>query len=636
MRTWFWAINGSENSTIARAVRQRRTSCIVIGRSSQKNRLLRARAAGAGQLDELLAALPPAHPVGERLPLGVEERTPVLASAVVEVAAPFGQERVQEQLARREIVGNDARLHDPEVHAGLLLVPGGGAGRERLQAHRRALAVARDAPCVPLALGEEDRLNPGPEVLEVESRGCWSAGRLRARHRGCRVLGEQRSQEQNEQGDAHDAPPPYQQAGLNGAAYHALLLARGRGQPLVDELLHAISLRLAGHDVAFRIDAQAVQVKELTRLPAGPADLAELLERPPIENRDALVGPVRDVQEPLLRIGGEADAERAAGALRLAFHEPFFQEHAVDGERLNPVVGAVRDVDDAVVRDRHAVGRVELLGGLAGGLAPVRRLVVRLLAVGTPVALVRAGVGVENDDATIAVAVGDEDFVRLRVHGDGGRPAQVFGAVAVDGDAALADLQQELSVARELQDLAVAGAVAGQPHFGLVVDRDAVLAAAGAPIAVGAMLPAARGALRERGKEAAAIEPLVARVMGRAAPSLDVLAGLAELHHRRSRRVPVLGGVAFLERVRPVEDPDVAVRVGRRAANAAQEHAIRHRGKVCVDLEDRHGHLRTGLLILRRGARRPVRTAGDDQQRQRYQRRARDERLSHASTLRTG
>src|SRR5262245_517616 len=102
-------------------------------------------------------------------------------------------------------------------------------------------------------------------------------------------------------------------------------------------------------------------MKELACLPAGTADVTDLLERPAIQDRDALVRTIRNVQKPLLRIRREPDAERGASSLRFALHESFLQECAVDRERLNPVVGAIRDIDDAVVGDGDAVRRVELL-----------------------------------------------------------------------------------------------------------------------------------------------------------------------------------------------------------------------------------------------------------------------------------
>src|SRR5262245_35996247 len=60
-------------------------------------------------------------------------------------------------------------------------------------------------------------------------------------------------------------------------------------QPLVDELLHAVALRLTGHDIPLRVDVETVQMKELAGLAPGSADVADLFERCAIENRDAFV-----------------------------------------------------------------------------------------------------------------------------------------------------------------------------------------------------------------------------------------------------------------------------------------------------------------------------------------------------------
>src|SRR5204862_1430972 len=106
------------------------------------------------------------------------------------------------------------------------------------------------------------------------------------------------------------------------------------------------------------------------------------------------------------------------------------------------------------------------------------------------------------------------------------------------------------------------------------VDRDAVLTAAGTPITVGPVFVRARRAFGERRKETAAIEPFVPAVVRRPAPSLEGLARLAEFHDGRTRCVAVLGRVAFLERVRPVEHPDVAVGVGRASTDDADEHGF--------------------------------------------------------------
>src|SRR5262249_22929606 len=101
---------------------------------------------------------------------------------------------------------------------------------------------------------------------------------------------------------------------------------------LVDEPLHPVALRLARHQIAARIDAEAVDVVELARLAAGPADMAELPQRRAIEDRDPFVRAVCDIEEALLGIGRQRDAERRPGAARLALHEPFLQERAVEPE----------------------------------------------------------------------------------------------------------------------------------------------------------------------------------------------------------------------------------------------------------------------------------------------------------------
>src|SRR5205814_1439951 len=167
--------------------------------------------------------------------------------------------------------------------------------------------------------------------------------------------------------------------------------------------------------------------------------------------------------------------------------------------------------------------------------------------------LVGAGVGVEHDDAAIAVTIGNKHFVRLVIHGDAGRPAQVRGVVAVDGHAAPADLQQKLSVLAELENLAVAVAVTGEPDVVPGVNGNAVLSAPGTSIAIQATFGCAGLALGERRMQSSTIEPFVRAPFDRAAPSLDVLAVRAELDNGRSRLVSILRGVAFFERVRTMK-----------------------------------------------------------------------------------
>jgi hypothetical protein len=87
-------------------------------------------------------------------------------------------------------------------------------------------------------------------------------------------------------------------AGLDRAGPTLLLFG-----PLINELLHAIALRLASDDVALRIGREAVNVKELAGLAARAPDRPDQFERAAVQDRDAFVRAVGDVQEPLLRVG---------------------------------------------------------------------------------------------------------------------------------------------------------------------------------------------------------------------------------------------------------------------------------------------------------------------------------------------
>src|SRR6185437_2391884 len=98
-----------------------------------------------------------------------------------------------------------------------------------------------------------------------------------------------------------------------------------------------------------------------------------------------------------------------------------------------------------------------------------------LLAVGAPVPLIRARVGIEDDDAVIAVAVRDVDFIGGGIDLGVGRTAELRRVVAGGLRAGLADLQDDLSVRPEFQHLPVILAVAADPNESLRVDADAVL-----------------------------------------------------------------------------------------------------------------------------------------------------------------
>ena len=142
-------------------------------------------------------------------------------------------------------------------------------------------------------------------------------------------------------------------------------------------------------------------------------------------------------------------------ATRLLRDDRFLDERAVFLEDLDAVARAIADVDRAVLRDRHAGHRAELLGRRRRRIVGGRVRVFRRRAVRAPVPFVRARGGIEHDDAAIAVAIGDVQLVGGRVELDVGGTVERRLAGAAVGRAGLADLLQELAVARELQNVRV-------------------------------------------------------------------------------------------------------------------------------------------------------------------------------------
>ena len=142
-------------------------------------------------------------------------------------------------------------------------------------------------------------------------------------------------------------------------------------------------------------------------------------------------------------------------------------------------------MDDAKLWRRGAVGIVLarpifVLHGAAErtrqGLTRAReKAIVRRVAVRAPVAFVRAGCGVENDDAVIDVAVGDVDFIGGCVDDHVGRRAEICGVVAPAALALMPDLHQELAGARELQNVCVLLPAGAEPDVVAAVNVNAVL-----------------------------------------------------------------------------------------------------------------------------------------------------------------
>ena len=357
---------------------------------------------------------------------------------------------------------------------------------------------------------------------------------------------------------------------------------------LVYELLHALAaIGLGRVDVAFRIGGDAVDAVEFARLPATFAERRQHFERVAIEDVHAVVFAVGKVDVFLLRILRERDVPDGSGAERGLFDELLFDESAIRFEDLYAVVHAIADVQQVVVRELRAVHRIaELLRRRRIRIVPAVIDVVRLVPVSAPVAFVLAGLRVEHDHAMVAVAVGDIQFIGLGIDKSLGGQPQILEVVAAFALARLADLHQEFSVLRELQD-----------HI-VVIGLESASAAASASccrLFIGAVYraPATRRAtaiiaadpdvaLVIDGDPVIRIRPVVA--VARTAPVADQVARLIELENRRRRSAALRGGrigggmqLARFQRAGPMNDPDMVLRIDGDADGLSQNPVVRQR-----------------------------------------------------------
>jgi hypothetical protein len=179
------------------------------------------------------------------------------------------------------------------------------------------------------------------------------------------------------------------------------------------------------------------------------------------------------------------------------------------------------------------------------------------------VALVGAGVGIKHDDAMIAVTVGNEDFIGRWVDFRIGRPAQAARIGAACLRSGFADLQHELSVLSEFQDVTVVVAIAADPDEAFGIDIDAVLV----------------------------FEPVVA--LAWPTPGLEQIAVRIELHHWRGRHAAFgawrgkrRGLLVVGQRTRPLDDPDIVLRIDGDACGLSDDPVIWQRFRPgCIDLE---------------------------------------------------
>ena len=263
---------------------------------------------------------------------------------------------------------------------------------------------------------------------------------------------------------------------------------------------------------------------------------------------------------------------------RVGFDE-LLEKLAVERERLHPPILPIGHVDDAVAGDAQRVHDAEVLR--PGIVDRLRRHHVAVVVVHgafaecAPHPFERAGGGVEDDHPMVAVAVGHEHFVGRQVDERVGRAVHVRRIRVALALIALADLQHQLAVRRELQQLIVGHRFqAGNAVGGTVVAANPDEAA---PVDVDAVL---------------ALGPLEA--WRRATPAHDVVAGRVEHHHRRRRLGRGLAG----ERARTVQQPDAVLRVDGEARRIAQPPLARDLRPRRIDDEGRQA----GAGLRLRGA----------------------------------
>src|SRR5579871_5629900 len=165
-----------------------------------------------------------------------------------------------------------------------------------------------------------------------------------------------------------------------------------------------------------------MDVEELACVVAGvPAHGGDNLERLPIQDANRFIRSVHDIEELLILIRRDGERVYRSFALKRVFRdEDFPDERAIQLEYLKTVVGAVGNVNKIVIGHQHSMHRVvEALRSRPLNHLRARRqfqIVVRLLAISSPVPLVSAGIGIENDDTLVEISIRDEQLIRLAVY----------------------------------------------------------------------------------------------------------------------------------------------------------------------------------------------------------------------------
>ena len=220
-----------------------------------------------------------------------------------------------------------------------------------------------------------------------------------------------------------------------------------------------------------------MNAKELTGLPSAVPKTRNHLKRLAIEHVDALIHPV-DQEDVFLRgVSRERDVPRGTAAKGFLLDELLLQELPLRRKHLNAIVDTIADVQHAIFRQLGAVYRVpELFQRRRRRIVASVVFIVWNVAVRAPEPFERARLRVEDDDAMVAVAVGNVGLFVALVDKDLRRlsEGELVGAARVG--VSKSELFDELAFARELEQLAIVSAVTSDPHRAVGLNGDAVIA----------------------------------------------------------------------------------------------------------------------------------------------------------------
>src|SRR5688572_2873361 len=228
---------------------------------------------------------------------------------------------------------------------------------------------------------------------------------------------------------------------------------------------------LADVDATAAVDAHAVRPQHLADMTSAVTEGADDFQVAAPQNPDLVIGAVGQVEPLLIVIRRQHRQERRARRARLGGEDLFGDVGALLIEHLEAVATAIRDVDAPVSRARDAMHGRKLLIRRFGIVGIFLRVIGRL-AVCAPVAQVLSSGGLEHDDAPVAIAVGDERFVRFWINPDARGSAKQRRVVAAGVLVHRANRQHMLAFARELHHAVMH--VRTDPHEVVVIDEDAM------------------------------------------------------------------------------------------------------------------------------------------------------------------